>query len=167
MKKRNILVFSSLFISLFIYLFYRTEKTVVIKLFLYTISPQNYFYIKEAVNYYLPLHSTIIYSLPEGLWVFCITLTSKNFYVPMGKRRIIGIYFPLIFCIGLEIFQLLNITNGRFDLLDIAVSVFFWWLGYFFFSQKIKKENIFSGFSARSMFCIFSYGIVYLAHVTK
>lgn len=167
MKRKNIIIIGSLLISLFIYLFYRTEKTVVIKMLLYTVSPQNYLYVREAVNYYLPLHSTIIYSLPEGLWVLCITLTSQYFYLPIWDRRISGVYIPLIFCIGLEIFQLLHLTNGRFDFLDIGVSLFFWSIAYFFFRNRSEKENILKGINAKSVFCFFSYGIVYLAHVIE
>ncbi len=165
MRKSYYLVIISLLISLFIYLFYRTEKTVITDLFISLISAENYFGLKNSITTALPLNELIIYSLPEGLWIFCITITSKNLFLKLGNHEINLIFLPLIFCIGLELFQLLRITNGRFDFLDILISVLFWAVANYLLSIKTSKQNIFKPFTTRSLVCVLSYVIVYLAHV--
>lgn len=167
MRKNTLLIILSLLVSLFIYLFYRTEKTVINALWIHVFSVHDYAALREAVTNLLPLNKAIIYSLPEGLWVFCITLTSKPFYIQVYTRQLHCTIMPLIVCIGLEVLQLLHLTNGRFDFMDIWVSISFWMLANYFFNHKAEKQNILSPINVRSIACFFSYGIVYLAHVLK
>ncbi|RZK57234.1 MAG: hypothetical protein EOO91_10520 [Pedobacter sp.] len=165
MKRNHYLIILSLLFSLFIYLFYRTEKTVVTKLFISIISQHQFFALKKSITHGLPLHQFIIFSLPEGLWVFSITLASKFKFVSIGKRTINLIFAPLLFSIGLEIFQLFHLTNGRFDFADIGVSVLFWAVANYLISSKNLRQNLFKTFNFDSLVCLFCYLIVYLAHV--
>ena len=167
MKKQYLFIVLSLLFSLFIYLFYRTAKTVVTEMFIWIVSADNYWAMRAHITKALPLSEHIIYSLPEALWVFCITLTSKNLYVRFGKREFNLIFAPLLFAIGLELFQLLHLTNGRFDFWDIGLSILFWVAGNYLVKHSGVKQNILSPFNKRSMVCLFSYLIVYLAHVWK
>lgn len=167
MKRNYYLIALSLLICLFIYLFYRTEKTVVNEIFIYIISLDNFIALRKSITSTLPMNELIIYSLPEGLWVFCITLTSKDFFLKIGNRKIYLLFFPLIFSIGLELFQLLHLTNGRFDFWDIAFSVLFWSIANYLITTKSTKQNIIKPFTTKSFICICSYLIVYLAHVWK
>ncbi|QIL42625.1 hypothetical protein G7074_12995 [Pedobacter sp. HDW13] len=155
----------ALVISLFIYLFYRTDKTLVNQIFIQLSSLKTYEDLKYIITSSLPLNKYIIYSLPEGLWVFCITLTSKGFYIKLFNRQIDCSLIPPVFAIGLELFQLLHITNGRFDILDITVSLFFWLLALKITHTKASLENVFNAFNFNSVVCLLSYCIVYLAHV--
>jgi hypothetical protein len=93
------------------------------------ISVEAYTRLKAVIVHALPLNNVVIYSLPEGLWIFCITLTSKPYYIGLNTWRMDCIYIPLIFCFSLEILQLLHVTNGRFDFMDIGIFVLFWLLG--------------------------------------
>lgn len=165
MKKQYWLIFLSLLIALFIYLFYRTEKTVINQLLIALISAAKYAALKSFITSHLPLSGHVIYSLPEGLWVFCITLTSKHFFFQAGNRKISCVLLPLVFSIGLEIFQLLHLTNGRFDLWDIGASVFFWLVARYLVPLRLDDRNIFTPVTRRSILCISSYAIVFLAHV--
>lgn len=165
MKQKYILIYLLLLVSLFIYLFYRTEKTLVTSLFIRIVSPETYAELKTNILAALPLNNVLIYSLPEGLWVFCITLTSKPYYIKVYKLRIQCLYMPLIFCFSLEIFQLFNITNGRFDFMDLLFCLVFWALGRFLFRDKAGQYNLFSSRDVQSVVCLASYSIVYLAHV--
>ena len=167
MRKRYFFILASLLISLFIYLFYRTEKTVVNELLIQLISMQSYSALREEVNGFLPLNELIIYSLPEGLWVFCITLTSRSFYLQLLNRQIQGVLVPLVFCIGMEMLQLLNFTKGRFDFMDIWLSLLCWIIANYFFEHGPEKQNILKPLNRRSILCFGSYGIVYLAHVLE
>lgn len=167
MRTRYYLITVSLLVSLFIYLFYRTEKTVINDLLIRLISLNSYARMKDAVTHSLPLKNFVIYSLPEGLWIFCITLTSKPYNLHWGQRRIDCVFVPVIYCIGLEIFQLLHLTNGRFDPIDIGMSIFFWLLANYFFRYVGEKQNILQPLNLKRMACLASYGIVYLSHVLR
>lgn len=167
MKKQYILIGISLFISLFIYLFYRTERTVVNEIVIRLISIGTYTSLKAAVVHCLPLNDVVIYSLPEGLWIFCISLTSKPYYIGWTSWRIDFVYIPLIFCFTLEILQLIHVTNGRFDFMDIGVFVLFWLLGHYGLTERIKKQHILTTLDSKTIACFVSYSIVYLSHVFK
>lgn len=167
MRKKYILISAALLTSLFIYLFYRTNRTVVNEIVIRTISFDTYTGLKVYISQALPLNNFVIYSLPEGLWAFCITLTSKPYYIRLGRWRIDCIFIPLIYCLSLEVFQLFHITNGRFDFTDIGVSVIFWILGCYVLKDESEKQNIFTRPDLQKIICVLSYCIVYLSHVFK
>ena len=167
MKKNYLLVALALLFSLFIYLFYRTERTVITQLFISLVSFDKYAEMRRSITATLTFHEFIIYSLPEGLWVFCITLTSLSLFVKVGNRKISLFFAPLLAASGFELLQLLRLTKGRFDVLDIAVSIFCWAIAAYLIKPKPEPQNLFQPFTKRSFVCIVSYLIVYLAHVWK
>lgn len=167
MRKKYIFTCVSLLISLFIYLFYRTERTVVNDIVIRIISFQTYTILKAYIVNALPLNNIVIYSLPEGLWIFCITLTSKPYYIKLNNWRVDCVFIPLIFSFILEILQLVHITNGRFDFMDIGFAAVFWILGSYFLNDKSEKQNIINTPNSKTIVCLASYCIVYLAHVFK
>jgi hypothetical protein len=140
---------------------------MITEMFISIISFDNYIELRNGIKNTLPLSEHIIYSLPEGLWVFCVTLTSKYLFIKVGRREFNLFYAPLIFAIGLELFQLIHLTNGRFDFWDIGYSIVFWAIANYLISFKDIRQNILNPFSLRSFVCILSYLIVYLAHVWK
>ncbi len=131
------------------------------------ISFKTYESLKQTITENLPLNRYIIYSLPEGLWVFCVTLTSKEFYFELYNKRFNCVFVPLIFAVGLELLQLLHLTKGYFDLLDIGISLFFWLIAAKIIDTKQHFENFIQSITYNSVACILSYVIVYLAHVTQ
>jgi hypothetical protein len=167
LKKNYPLIILSLLISLFIYLFYRTEKTVINEIFISLVSFDHYVALRSSITDTLRLNEHIIYSLPEGLWVFCITLTSKFLFAKVRSREMDLVFVPLIFSTGLELFQLLHLTNGRFDFWDIGVSVLFWAVANYAIKHNGTRQNILDPVTVRSFTCFLSYQIVYLAHVWK
>ncbi|PZR09278.1 MAG: hypothetical protein DI539_22105 [Flavobacterium psychrophilum] len=164
MKKHIPSIAISLFISLYIYVFYRTSKTLINKLIVQLFSYEDYIALKEQINSALPLNDYIVFSLPEGLWIYCITILSGPFCFMIGKRRYNLVFVPLVTAVVMELFQLLHITNGRFDWMDILFSFCFWLLAYLQ-TKRITKEIIFKSFNARTVWCVSCYSIVYLAHV--
>ena len=167
MKKYHFLIITSLLISLFIYLFYRTEKTVVNEIFISIVSFDTFFEMREHVTKMLHLNEHIVYSLPEALWVFCITLTSKFLFIRIAGYELDLLYAPLLFSICLELFQLLHLTNGRFDFWDIGLSILFWAIANYLIKNASTRQNMLTPFNTRSLTCLLSYLIVYLAHVWK
>ena len=165
MKKRySILI--ALFISLFIYLFYRSEKTVVNELIMLILPFDSYSAIKCSILKTLPLNDAIVYSLPGGLWIFCVTALSKDFYLEIRNHKMQVIFLPVLFAIALEFCQLFQLTNGRFDIWDIAFYLLFWLLATYSSKSQRSQQNIMSPFTLDSFVCIVCFLSVYLAHVS-
>lgn len=125
----------------------------------------SYWGLKESITSLLPLHDYLVYSLPEGLWVFCITLTSSFFYLEIQRRKWSLVFVPMLVALVMELLQLLRVTNGRFDLMDINFAAGFWLLALFFTRTNHRAEPAFQSFNAKTISCTASYCIVYLAHV--
>lgn len=167
MKKVDLLIALSLIASLFIYVFYRTERTVINEIVVQVISVDTFQWCRLIVTTLFPLNELMIYSLPEGLWVFCITITSKPFYLALYRWRLDGVIIPLAYSVGLEYFQLFRLTNGRFDFADVGVSLFFWAVAVILFGDHREKQNILGPLNKKGAACLTSYGIVYLSHVVS
>lgn len=165
MKKYIPLTGFSLLLCLFIYVFYRTEKTVINQLVIMLVSKENYHDWKTVINDALPLKSMIVYSLPEGLWVFCITLTSRFFRLSFLWYRIDVAALPLLLAVGMEICQLFHISKGRFDPADLLLALVFWWTAYVFTDTGEEQKSLRLTADFNSLSCMFSYSIVYFAHV--
>ena len=77
-----------------------------------------------------------IYNLPDGLWAFALTslilIIWKN---QQGFNRIIWLIFVLIFIIGQEVLQKMNLLPGTFDFLDVWTMI-----GGYFLSLLILKK---------------------------
>ena len=129
------------------------------------LSKRGYEGIKEIIISVLPLRDAVIYSLPEGLWVFCITITSSFFYVRVRRLKYTLTAIPILLTICMEMFQLFGLSNGRFDVMDICFSAVFWLLALYITRNNPDKEPIFQPFNARAVFCVSNYAIVYMAHV--
>ena len=166
MKKHLPSLIVALLYCLFIYVFYRTDKTLINQFIIALFSEENYISVKESVTSFLPLRDFAIYSLPEGLWVFCITLTSSFFYLEVQNRRWYLEILPLLLAVILELFQWLHFTNGRFDIIDIAFAAGFWLLALLCTWKNPSKEPLFQSLNSKTVWCVLSYSIVYLAHVT-
>lgn len=153
--------------SLFIYLFYRSEKTIVNELIILILSFETYGNIKTGIVDAVPLNKLIIFSLPGGLWVFCATALAQDFYVRIKNHKIPLSLLPVQFAIGLEFVQLIHLTNGRFDLWDILFYVMFWWLASYSNKFDRSQQNILSPFTLRGFTCLVCFVSVYLAHVNN
>ncbi len=83
------------------------------------------------------LNDIIIYNLPSALWVFSITLISFNIKPSITKKLPFSTtLLPLFFIIILEFFQLFNLTNGTFDILDILLPALAWLFAIFLLSRN-------------------------------
>ena len=156
----------SLLFSLFVYLFYRSEQTVVNELFQFIFSGETYLSLKEVINENLSLPKFLIFSLPEGLWVLAVTIASKNIYFDKKKRYFHLAFLPLVIAIALEIFQLTHLTNGTFDLWDLLSAITFWSIGYFLLPSPSTKQPLFVQMNTNSIVCMVSYLVLYLSHVS-
>ena len=166
MRKRYSLP-AALLVSLFIYAFYRTDKTEVNQLIIYFVSFELYSQMKDIVTSVLPLNGSIVYSLPGGLWVFCATALAHGFYFEFKNHKIqIGL-LPLLFATGLEVCQLMQLTRGTFDALDIAFYSIAWLLATRLFDYPRPKQNLLSPLTLRGFMCLSCFFCVFLAHVSR
>ena len=165
--KRAYSIVAALLISLFIYVFYRSEKTVVNELIISIISIDTYTTIKSIVINRIPLKETIIFSFPGGLWIFCATALSVDFYFELRYYKIQFVFVPISFAIGLEFCQLIHLTNGSFDIWDIALYTIFWLISYYSFRSYGSQQNILSPFTLYGFICLACFLSVYLAHVSQ
>jgi hypothetical protein len=165
--KRTYSIVALLSISLFIYLFYRSEKTVVNELIILILSFDTYIAIKSSIINAIPLNKPIIFSLPGGLWIFCATALSRDFYIKIRDHKIQIVLVPILFVIGLEFCQLIHLTNGRFDIWDIAFYLLFWLLACYSFQSRGSQQNILSPFTLHGFICLACFLSVYLAHVSQ
>lgn len=165
MKRTYSLVIITLSVSLIIYLVYRTEKTLINELILLFVSADTFAEIRSSVKQSLPLSESIVFSLPGGLWVFCSTIVSKEFYIRIANYRIAIAAIPILFAAGLEICQFFHLTNGTFDRWDIAFYFAFWWLGSSKFQPPETEPRTLSPFTFRGFICLALFLSVYLAHV--
>jgi hypothetical protein len=167
MKRTYSLIAIISFVSLFIYLFYRTEKTVVNELMMLFLSLDTFAEIRTWIAQTIPLNEPIIFSLPGGLWIFCTTVLSKTLFMKIGNHTIQLAIVPVLFAIGLEFCQLIHITRGTFDHWDIGFYLVFWLLAYYRFQPRNPQQNIRSSFTLNGYICLACFLSVYLAHVNQ
>lgn len=165
--KRRYSITIALSISLFIYVFYRSQKTLVNELIVYVFSFPAYMSVKSAIVNRMPLPDTMIFSLPGGLWVFCVTALSQGFYMKIRQYEVNISLLPILFALGLEFCQLARLTNGRFDIWDIVFYLLFWLLAYGVYESNSPKQNIVAPFTLHGFICLACFLSVYLAHVNQ
>jgi hypothetical protein len=166
MTKYKINVIIPLISSLFIYTFYRAEETNV-NLLLKYVFHSDFQSIRIHVKDAIPLPSVVIYNLPEGLWVFSVTLLGANVFLRVKHRKIYLIYLPILFVILLEILQLLKITDGTFDLLDIVISSAFWLLAFAYCSTYVSSLRELENNRARFILFIIVFSLAYLSDMNN
>ena len=167
MKKAYLRAAVALLIGLFIYLFYRTENTVVNELVIRLVSENYFLTVREIVRQTIPLSDFAVYSLPEGLWVFSVTITSATYYLGIGRFKLDGTLMPPIVSIGLEIIQLFRLSHGQFDWMDIMVSVIGWAAARLMIRQYPPEHNILRSLNKGSIACLANYAVVYLSYVLR
>jgi len=164
MKHKYFYITILLLVSLWIYVCYRTEHTIINQLMSYLLTDAHFQAMQQAVSEAIPLPSIVIYSLPEGLWILATTITSEKIVLKLGKFSIALIYIPLWVCLGIEIVQYVGWSKGVFDWLDVGIVVLFWLVGYLFTKQatpKIENSRLPIYYTA------FNYSIVFLSCVWK
>lgn len=154
---------SPLFFSLLIYIFYRSELTLINQLFSLLIPQSELLQWQNSVQAVFPLPNWVIYSLPEGLWVLVVTLISKEFYFSRQAKNYSLVFFPLVLAIVIELFQFLQITDGVFDWFDLGFSFAFWAIGCFLLPPRFSPVQLKKAQPSRRLVLICSYLVVILS----
>lgn len=84
----------------------------------------------QSLNYVLP--DWMVYSLPQGLWVFSYTLIVGSIWQGNGFRsRFWWFCTAFLFAAGWELGQLFHWIGGTFCWVDLSVGIGAFFLGYF------------------------------------
>ena len=165
MRIKYFIIALALLLSLFVYLFFRTEQTIVNYLFIKIWGGEHFYQSRAWVTARVNLSNFQMYSMPEALWILAITLLSKRYMIQLGNRHISLWYLPLILAFGFEFFQWMHWSNGSADLNDLWGAGLFWALGMTVFPEKEPKISLFQSFNIHALLCTGAYAVVYLAHV--
>jgi hypothetical protein len=136
MQYNKLLIFNYLlllllsFFAAVIYLFYRDSSII----FNQIISTTGFeiVSVKTQIQALFPLPNWIIYSLPGGIWVYVTTILAVKYEKTKHKYTISN--YPILFSVGLELFQLFHFTDGTFDWVDLILILI---AGYF-----AKRSNL-------------------------
>jgi hypothetical protein len=80
--------------------------------------------VRSIANKYRTLiPNWIIYSLPDGLWVYSFSAMLYLIWNENYKSIQKILFLPFIVLCGMEILQFLKIINGTFDIIDVFVSL--------------------------------------------
>lgn len=126
---RKSLVYSLFFIVLpvllagAIYLLFRSSNTVVYSLFDRILSTEKLDLVRESIiKQPVKLPIWFIYSLPGGLWVFAFSNACFLLLYQKARKHQIRLVIMLFSIVtSLEILQLFNVTDGIFDITDLAL----------------------------------------------
>lgn len=152
----------SLLLGMFVYLFYRSEDTLICKLFSSVFSEMTHYRWSSYFNSKVPLSYLIIYSIPAGLWVMSATIITFDKKINIFSSEINLAFLPLVYAVGLEFLQVFNLTNGTFDILDILVVLVFWLLGFIYLKQiPLQMQRL----SLSPKYIVGSYLILFLADI--
>ena len=158
---RYVLIAMSMLLGLYLYFMYRSQDTIVNALFA-KLGAREFPFLMNIWHKHYAIPQWCMYSLPEGLWVFSATLLSIRLEFPIREKRIHLKYLPFLFVMLVEFVQVLGITNGQFDWLDIFVSFIFTVLALIIPSKEQKKNAI---ESKEFWLLILIYAMVYLSDV--
>lgn len=145
MRKQKLTIFHvicPLLLGALIYVCFRT-KTLILFNWIEEISLISI--VNEIRNVLYPLKSIIpnwiVYSLPDGLWVYAFT-SSFLLIWNNNKNKILIAFIPLLISVTLELLQYVQINSGTFDFMDVATYTIASILSILIFKPKYQNyEN--------------------------
>lgn len=166
LKNDKIYISLILMFCAFVYLFYRPEKIILTQIVIKIISYDYYQILRAFITGHLELNSIVIYSLPGGLWVFCITYLSRKFILKIGRIKFQIYYLPIVFTLIVELVQFFNLTKGNFDVYDVLLAIVFWSLAILSSKRGEKSQiKVFSLYNKEGAVIFIVFAIVILANV--
>ena len=95
-----------LVVSLLLYTLFRTRDTIVNQVFIHLLG------FRPPVLH-LPQAPWVVYNLPGALWLY-----SFLWFTSLSRSKFLTL-LPLALALGIETVQLLHLTDGTFDALDV------------------------------------------------
>ena len=113
-------------IGAIIYIVFRSDNFLVSNILESMIGTNEITNITEQIRLNINLSYSNINSLPSALWVFSTSFLSSRSKFNSRITWYIWITIPLIYSLGLEGLQLLQVTDGTYDPLDVKYSIIGW-----------------------------------------
>jgi len=125
MKQLILGCFLTLLAGSIIYLFFRTDTLLIFKWLAIFSIDETLFGIRELTQNIKPhLPNWIIFSLPDGLWVFSyVSLTLLLWNNIITRANFMWVFLIPTIAISSELGQLFKIVQGTFDITDIFFYV--------------------------------------------
>lgn len=109
-----------------IYVSYRKADYLICNIFDSFIGKQNIDSFSINVKETIELSTVNINSLPSALWVFSTAFLATHSKFKTKQTWYFWICIPLLYAISIEGIQLLGITDGTFDKVDVLYSIGGW-----------------------------------------
>ena len=109
----------------FIYILFRENTLVMFDWFNSLGFESIIYHFRENINTNIHLPKWIVYSLPDGIWIYSLTsLMILIWRLDSNKTKYVWFLIGPLLGISAEMGQLFNIIPGTFDNTDIAFCVF-------------------------------------------
>ena len=131
------LIVISIVVGAFIYVCFRSANLLMFKWFSYLKFDYAVVQLRSRFNKLIILPEWALYSLPDCLWIFSFTTLILFIWGnTITKKNIYWISFIPLFAIISELFQLINIIRGTFDVNDILAYIIGFGMSIFIFSNN-------------------------------
>ena len=135
-KQQAILAILSLFCGGLIYLCFRSSSLLMFKLIEFLHLGVIVIFLRKAFLLSSFMPKWVIYSLPDGLWMFsCTSLILNVWNNRLNKQSMVWIISMPAIAILSEFLQLFHLIRGTFDILDIASYLIGFTAAFFIYSN--------------------------------
>ncbi len=122
----NLHILLPIFVGASIYLLFRKDTLLVFSWIEYIGASEIVFFIRDNIFFirkYIP--DFILYSLPDGIWVYSGTVAFIIIWKKSTKNVffVFWVFLPFSCAVVMEIFQLFRIVNGTFCSVDIIFYI--------------------------------------------
>lgn len=139
MKSKLILthIFTPILLGCSIYLLFRSENILLFQ-WVKTIGFESFLTALRENSLSITVPNWLLYSLPDGLWVYAFTAALFLFW--QGKNSV-WIWIPIFISVIFEFAQATKIIQGKFDVLDLLFSAIAFALSQLFLHPYFKYNE--------------------------
>lgn len=130
-------IFTPILLGSSIYLLFRSENTLLFQ-WVKTIGLESFLFALRENSLSITIPNWLLYSLPDGLWVYAFTAALLLFW--QGKNSF-WIWIPIFTSVLFEVAQATKIIQGTFDVLDILFSAMAFALSQLFLHPYFKYNE--------------------------
>ncbi len=131
-----------LFIGGFIYLLFRSERLILFDWIRFLGFKESLDFLRDhfsIVRSFMP--NWVLFSLPDGLWVYSFTSAIIIIWNDDRKILIMLLSISLIFGPAVELLQFFKLFKGTFDSMDLAITIVSFTLSILFNLKINQYEN--------------------------
>jgi hypothetical protein len=133
-------VFLPIIIGGLIYVLFRSDSLLMFKWFEFLGLSNIVYIVRESVTN-INLFDWVIYSLPDGLWVYSFATCLIILWNENKSYLFLFLIIPFLLGPGVEILQFFNLFKGTFDLMDLIITIIAFSLSLFKNIKFTQYEN--------------------------